>query len=183
MSTLDYSILKKNAKMVVVTVQNNSLYIYTGFSREIVGKRPLSILRLISRVLEAAALRAAQRRISCRCAASFYDVGRSERATGAILPTPKSRQLSRFFSACEKNADDYAGGAAGRGLAALCGCFSGLVSCSVTLGKRAHAGDDECVGDGGAHPKPSEAPTHFGPPRAVRACRNLVKHQRILGIP
>ena len=34
------------------------------------------------------------------------------------------------------------------------------------------------------HPKPSEAPTHFGPPRAVRAaCRNLVKHQRILGIP
>ena len=36
----------------------------------------------------------------------------------------------------------------------------------------------------GAHPKPSEAPTHFGPPRAVRAaCRNLVKHQRILGIP
>ena len=40
------------------------------------------------------------------------------------------------------------------------------------------------AGDGGAHPKPSEAPTHFGPPRAVRAaCRNLVKHQRILGIP
>ena len=34
------------------------------------------------------------------------------------------------------------------------------------------------------HPKPSEAPTHFGPPRAVRAaCRNLVKHQRILGHP
>ena len=36
----------------------------------------------------------------------------------------------------------------------------------------------------GAHPKTSEAPTHFGPPRAVRtACRNLVKHQRILGHP
>ena len=36
----------------------------------------------------------------------------------------------------------------------------------------------------GAMPEPSEAPTHFGQPRAVRAAyRNLVKHQRILGIP
>ena len=32
-------------------------------------------------------------------------------------------------------------------------------------------------------PEPSEVPTHFGPPPCRAAYRNLVKHQRILGIP
>ena len=35
----------------------------------------------------------------------------------------------------------------------------------------------------GGMPEPSEAPTHFGPPPCRAAYRNLVKHQRILGIP
>ena len=49
---------------------------------------------------------------------------------------------------------------------------------------RTRAATSRVRAEQGAHPKTSEAPTHFGPPRAVRtACRNLVKHQRILGHP